>query len=77
MSAFHRVDDIQQLPAPRFVRFAERLPHYSGAVRASLIRLSAQEKEKPEPASIITPAEAAMLPTLPGMPPLFEFNEAS
>lgn len=75
MSAFHRVDDIQQLPAPRFIRFAERLPHYSGAVRASLTRMASEEQQQEtEPASVITPAEAASLPSLPGMPPLFEFN---
>jgi hypothetical protein len=75
MSAFHRVDDIRQLPGPRFIRFAERLPHYSGAVRATLVRMSEAEPAKEEQA-VITAAEAATLPTLPGMPALFEFSGA-
>jgi len=75
MSAFHRVDDIRQLPGPRFIRFAERLPHYSGAVRASLM-MAREAKPAEEEQAVITPAEAAMLPTMPGMPALFEFSGA-
>lgn len=74
MSAFHRVDDILQLPAHRFALLAERLPHYSGAVRAAMMKWAEEAPAEEAEGTVITPAEAAMLPTLPGMPALFEFT---
>lgn len=76
MSVYHRVDDIFQLPGPKFIRLAERLPNYEGSVRATMRRLSEEVEAAPAPAAVITPESAASLPTLPGMPPLFEFNAA-
>jgi hypothetical protein len=51
MSVFHRVDDVDTMPAHRFWSFASRLPFYDGAVRAM-----ARTALAPEPA---TPAQAA------------------
>jgi len=36
LSVFHRIDDMLEMPAVRFVKFAERLPAYTGAVQARL-----------------------------------------
>jgi len=30
---FHRVDDMESMPARRFLAFVARLPHYDGAIR--------------------------------------------
>ncbi len=47
MSVFHRVDDLDQLPAAVFLPRMVRLPLYDGAVRHAL-RL---EAERPAPAA--------------------------
>lgn len=57
MSVFHRVDDIESLPAPRFWSFASRLPCYDGAVRA-MARI--EPVSPPAPAST-TPVAAEPL----------------
>lgn len=55
MSVFHRIDDVDTMPAHRFWSFASRLPFYDGAVRAM-----SRTALTPEPAS---PAQAAPVPT--------------
>jgi hypothetical protein len=47
MSAFHRVDDIEVMPAGRFFRLAARLPAYSGAVRHRYEQLAERLPEQP------------------------------
>jgi hypothetical protein len=54
MSVFHRVDDIEALPAHRFWSFASRLPFYDGAVRA-MARIE----------SVSHPAAATIAPAQP------------
>lgn len=34
MSALHRVDDLEAMPASRFFAFVDRLPAYQGVLRA-------------------------------------------
>lgn len=43
---FHRVDDLESMPAPRFLEFARRLTHYDGAVLAAARR----QEPRDEPA---------------------------
>lgn len=33
MSVFHRVDDMERMPAKRFLSLAARIAHYDGAIR--------------------------------------------
>lgn len=47
LSVFHRVDDWRELPSSRFFAWAERLPHYDGAVRHLLMA----EMQAPAPAA--------------------------
>jgi hypothetical protein len=52
MSAVHRVDDIDDLPAPKFFSYAWRLPHYRGVMRDRVIALQDdQEDTGPAPAA--------------------------
>ena len=37
MSVFHRIDDVDQMDAPRFFQLARRLIHYRGALRDRLM----------------------------------------
>lgn len=45
MSAVHRVDDIEAMPAARFFRLAWRLPHYRGVMRDRVIALQREEED--------------------------------
>lgn len=62
LSVFHRVDSLDEIDAPRFFAFAERLPAYRGAV---LARYRIQQAE----ADTATPA-AAPAATSPAQPPV-------
>lgn len=46
LSVFHRVDDVDDMLAPRFVKLAKRLAHYEGAIRHW-----AQHDQQPAPDS--------------------------
>lgn len=49
LSAFHRVDDIDDLSAPRFFSLAWRLPHYRGVMRDRVIALQREQEDEPQP----------------------------
>lgn len=58
LSVFHRVDDMDTMPALRFLAFAERLAHYDGAIRHGAIVVSQREpaaEQQPAPAEDDTP----------------------
>lgn len=75
MSVYHRIDDMMELPGAKFIRLAERLPAYEGAVTAEWRRRSREmEEQRPDSMPVITAEQASDLPQLPGMPPLFEFD---
>jgi hypothetical protein len=61
MSVFHRIDDIEVMEAKRFVAFAERLPAYSGAVLARLVREREEQDVTTQPSA---PAPSRGLPNL-------------
>jgi hypothetical protein len=45
LSVFHRVDDMESMPARAFCTYAERLVHYDGALAGSLrVELAAYEQ---------------------------------
>ena len=44
---FHRVDDMESMPAHRFWCFVERLPYYDGAVAGSLRQVLAARDPAP------------------------------
>jgi hypothetical protein len=58
MSRFHRVDDLEAMPAHRFFEYVTRLPVYGGAV--ALAARSVVADEEPE---LRTPSETAFNPT--------------
>jgi hypothetical protein len=46
LSAFHRVDRIDDLSAPRFFQLVWRLPHYRGVMRDRVIALQREQDEQ-------------------------------
>lgn len=54
MSVFHRVDEIEHLPGPRFLRLAVRLPAYDGVMRVRVT--AANEHDQPTRAAAPKPA---------------------
>lgn len=52
MSVFHRIEEVESMPARRFFAFATRLPAYSGAVTARLTVAAAAQ----QPATAAKPA---------------------
>lgn len=80
MSVFHRVDDIEAMPAARFFAFAARLPAYQGAVRfrfeqAAEATLAPQQATAeaarppgaPNSAQVVPSTPAVMTAMLPGV----------
>lgn len=63
---FHRVDDMESMPASRFWTFVERLAYYDGAVAGSL-RLQASGRAE-APADPESDPETAALPIDPMAP---------
>lgn len=55
LSVFHRIDDMDSMPAPRFWSFATRLPFYDGAMRAS-IRAAMVDRPPVSAAPAVSPA---------------------
>lgn len=48
MSVFHRIDDVEAMPAPKFLRFARRITCYQGVMAARLAaELAAQRPVEP------------------------------
>lgn len=39
MSAFHRIDDVRDMPAQRFIDFVLRLPSYRGVMRELILAM--------------------------------------
>lgn len=64
MSVFHRIEEVESMPARRFFAFATRLPAYSGAVTA---RLAAAAAPAQPPAAAAAPAGASA-PSSSAMP---------
>ncbi|PKV95925.1 hypothetical protein ATK30_6858 [Amycolatopsis echigonensis] len=48
-SVYHRIDEVEHLPAERFAAYVRRLPVYGGAV-AHRIRQDAEPAQEPAPA---------------------------
>ncbi|MEV4604802.1 hypothetical protein AB0K15_46565 [Amycolatopsis sp. NPDC049253] len=63
MSVFHRIDDLDQLPAAVFLPRMVRLAHYDGAVRHAAQREAETTTASPQPAHEPAPAEPAALVT--------------
>lgn len=51
MSVFHRVDDLDELPAAQFFPRMVRLPVYEGAVRFALLSEPQSPRATPQPAA--------------------------
>lgn len=79
MSAFHRIDDMERLPGPRFFRLAVRLAAYDGVMRVRVTAAHEQDQPATTPNSrsgqpgarvkydtpaAITPASVALDPLL-------------
>lgn len=62
LSRFHRVDDMESMPADRFWCFAERLSYYDGVVAASLRRQLAEHPPQPQPEPASGPPIDPMAP---------------
>lgn len=58
LSRFHRIDDMYAMASPRFFRFANRLVHYEGAVRAAMIR-HAETLQEQQTVTSAVPATAS------------------
>lgn len=59
LSVFHRIEEMETMPAPRFLRLACRLHAYSGAVAARW-RLRESEQQAPEPTPEPQPVRPVM-----------------
>lgn len=59
MSVFHRVDDVEAMPARRFIDFALRLPAYKGVIRALAEDAARDEHEGRAPSAPATGSRAA------------------
>jgi hypothetical protein len=46
MSVFHRIDDIDKMPALKFFAYADRLVAYSGAVQMRMNAEAVQERQR-------------------------------
>ncbi len=58
MSVFHRIDNLDQVPAVVFLPRMVRLPVYDGAVRYAMQRAA----EQPSPAAVETPPHSEPAP---------------
>lgn len=56
LSAFHRIDDLWSMPAPRFFKLAWRLPAYAGVMQSRA--LAEQQRDQPS-----SPAASARAPS--------------
>lgn len=83
MSAFHRIDDVYAMPAPRFINLAVRLFAYKGIIRALYEAEQHREQQEQLPASVRSrtpsragnrnvPSDAATLATDPAFAGQFE-----
>ncbi len=57
LSVLHRVDDMESMPADRFLSFVERLAHYEGAIRH--LAILAREEHNAPPTPVTRPADPA------------------
>jgi hypothetical protein len=73
MSVFHRIEEVEKMPARRFFSFAIRLPAYSGAVAARLSSVMAAR----EPAAPAASGAAASSPSgaMPGTQAAIQASE--
>lgn len=91
MSAFHRIDDVRAMPAPRFINLALRLVAYKGVVRMLIERAQHDAQTNGTPAAAphaamssgdirqnrTIPSDAATLTTDPALAGLFEQKAAT
>jgi hypothetical protein len=63
MSAFHRIDDVRAMPAPRFITFALRLFAYKGILRALV---EAEQIREARGETVAQPTRASAPPTTGG-----------
>jgi len=70
MSAVHRIDNMWEMEAGKFFRFARRLPAYHGAIRAIAERELYDKEQRKEAQGLtgreIIPVAAGELGTIPG-----------
>lgn len=82
LSVFHRVDDPDALSSSRFIRLAEFLPHYSGAVRNRMLvelrnagpQQDQQQYQAPTEVPTISGATLAAMTEGPGEFPGIEYT---
>jgi hypothetical protein len=71
MSAIHRIDNMWEMEAGRFYRFAQRLPAYKGAMRAKAERVAHNDEKRKEAQGLagreIVPVAAGELAKIPGL----------
>lgn len=72
MSAVHRVDDIQAMPAARFFRFAHRLAAYRGVMRERAIALQREREDEPQYAPVRQAQPGRASKPAPGRAPVTE-----
>lgn len=70
-SVYHRVDEIEHLPADRFLAYLHRLPVYGGAV-AFLVHQEQQEPQRPaQPQETASPSQTRDVVELMRTDPLY------
>jgi hypothetical protein len=65
--AIYHVSDMLALPACQFVRLAQRLPHYQGAMRATVESEARRRQDTYGTATVVPLAAGAMPSELEGM----------
>lgn len=63
LSAFHRVDDLDDLTGPAFFKLAYRLPHYRGVMRSIASAAASEDEGGQQPVALqsrAAPAPAAV-----------------
>lgn len=68
LSVFHRVDDMDGMPAHRFWSFVMRLPHYGGALAALALAEVAQQPQAPRSAHPAPEPELELWQMSPALP---------
>jgi hypothetical protein len=58
LSVFHRIDDMESMPALRFVSMVERLVHYEGVIRHGAMLAAREDQDSPEQSVEVDLAES-------------------
>lgn len=80
LSAFHRIDNWEDMPARRFLLLAERLGHYRGAIRNIMLAATNEQEgggavttqDRPVPSEVATGHAGFAGDAATGFPPVFE-----